>query len=127
MRARRSRPSGRANGASISSTSYGAATSKRTVVGISRLSLGLASPAQGGQGLGGEALQLGELVIADEPDAEVGGAGGGVAAEGLDDGFRAPEPHRASLVDPAAVIGGEEVGGHALGRRGVVLDAHRCI
>src|SRR5262244_3128141 len=127
MRARRSRPSGLANGASVSSTSYGAATSKRTVVGISRLSFALASAAQGGQDLDGEALQLRELVVADEPDAEVGDAGGGVAAEGLDDGSRGPEPHRAPLVDPAAVVRGEEVGGHALGRGDVILQAHRRV
>src|SRR5262245_12922932 len=123
MRAISSRPPARANGVSASSTSYGAATSKRTTVVMSLLSLPSASAAEGGQDFCSEAVELLELVVADEPHAQVGDPGLRVAAQGLDDGAGRTEPHRPALVHATPVVGGEELRGQPLGRGGVAVEA----
>src|SRR5262245_61849830 len=71
----------------------------------------------------GEALELGELVVADQADAEVGDAGGGVPLDHVDDDVGGAEPHRATLVDVAAIVGAEELSGYALGGAHVVVQA----
>src|SRR5258705_5046733 len=82
MRARSSWPSGLAKGASTSSTLYGAAWSNRIFIdALPGVVLDLASVAKGGQDLGGESLELGELIVAHEPDAEIADAGRGVPPE----------------------------------------------
>jgi hypothetical protein len=67
-----------------------------------------ASFSGGAPDLGGEALELGELVVADEPDAEIGDARRRVATEGGDHHVGGAEAHRAARVHAAAVVGGEE-------------------
>src|SRR5215831_1565226 len=81
-----------------------------------------ASTAKGGQDLGGEPLELGELIVADEPDAQVGDAGGGVATKGRDHDVGGAETHRTAHVDAAAIVGREEFGGDALGRLRIVFQ-----
>src|SRR5689334_7577937 len=59
------------------------------------------------QDLASEALELRQLIVADEAHAEIGDAGLGIAAQGGDHlGCRA-EPHHAAHVDAAAVIRGQ--------------------
>src|SRR5215510_2824149 len=108
MQARSSRPSGFANGASTSSTSYGAAWSNRTFIGAL---------------LGGVSLELGELVVADEPDAQIAHAGRGVAGERGDHRVGGTKPHRSARVDAAAVVRRQELRGDALGGARIVVDA----
>src|SRR5438477_1218481 len=57
---------------------------------------------QGGQHLAGEALELVELIVADEAHAEVGDAGLGIAAQRGDHHGSGAEAHGAAHVDAAA-------------------------
>src|SRR5215831_13707888 len=77
-----------------------------------------------GQHFGGEALELLELILANEAQAEVGDSGIGVAAKGSDHRLGRPETHGAAHVHAAPVVGGEELAGAAFGRAHVVLEAN---
>src|SRR5262245_26882832 len=72
------------------------------------------SLAKGGQGLGGESAELGELIVADEADAEIADPRGGVAPERGDHHVGGAEPHRAARVDAASVVSRQKLRGHAL-------------
>src|SRR5262249_25920033 len=75
------------------------------------------------QHLGGESLELGELVVADEPDAQIAHAGRGVAGERGDHRVGGTKPHRSARVDAAAVVRRQELRGDALGGARIVVDA----
>src|SRR5439155_27295000 len=96
MRAWSSVPSGLANGTSDSSTSYGAVWSNRTFMGSP--SLDWPSAAKRGQDLRGKPLELGELIVAHEPDAQVADPGRLVALERGSHHVRRAEAHRAARV-----------------------------
>src|SRR5690349_17987361 len=64
-----------------------------------------------GQHLGGEALELLELIFAHEAEAEIGDAGIDVAVKGGDDRLRGSEAHGAAHVHAATIVGGEELPG----------------
>src|SRR5215472_18033275 len=85
---------------------------------------GFALSGEDGEYFGGEALELLELILAHEAQAEVGDAGVGVAAKGSDHRLGRPEAHGAEHVHAAPVVGGEELAGAAFGRAQVVLEAN---
>src|SRR5262252_2654500 len=85
---------------------------------------GFALSGEDGEYFGGEALELLELILAHEAQAEVGDTGVGVAAKGRDHCLGRPEAHGAAHVHAAPVVGGEELAGAAFGRAHVVLEAN---
>src|SRR5499427_11162332 len=75
-----------------------------------------------GQDLGGEALELLELILTHEANAEIGDAGARVALERRDHRLGWTEAHGAAHVHPTAVVSGQEFPRAALGRAHVVLE-----
>src|SRR5215510_2946588 len=75
-----------------------------------------------GQDLGGEALELLELILAHETQAEIGDTGVRVALERRDHRLGRTEAHGAAHVHPRAVVSGQEFPRAALGRAHVVLE-----
>src|SRR5215472_7308298 len=77
-----------------------------------------------GQDLGGEALELLELILTHEANAEIGDAGARVALERRDHRLGWTEAHGAAHVHPTAVVSGQEFPCAALGGAHVVLESN---
>src|SRR5499427_6636895 len=77
-----------------------------------------------GQDLGGEALELLELILAHEAEAEIGDAGVRVALERRDHRLGWTEAHGAAHVHSPAVVSGQEFSRAALGRAHIVLESY---
>src|SRR5262249_56989640 len=71
------------------------------------LSSGFLLVAQNGQNLGGEALELGELIVAHESDTQIADPGRPVPLERSDHAVGRAEAHRPPRVHAAAVTGRE--------------------
>src|SRR4051812_39537366 len=81
------------------------------------------------QDLAAEPLQLRQLVLAAEPDAQVGNTSLLVLLERRDDGVRRPEPHAPTILQrtAAAVVGRQILIREALRRRDVIVKADRRV
>src|SRR2546426_12384448 len=115
-----------ANGTSPSSTSYAAAGSKRTFMEGSSF-FSLASAAKGGPDLGREPLQLGELIVAHEPDTEVADSSRSIPSKRREHHVGGAEAHRTARVHASTIVGGEEFLGDALGLARIVLHTNRRV